>query len=65
MNVPGVSHMIERTTDIVAAAAVLSWFNPRIYEELSDYSQLAALLLPILGCAWLFVQITIRITKGK
>lgn len=57
--------MMERATDGVAILAVLSWVNPKIFAWLNDFSQIAALLLPILGCAWLAVQITIRITKGK
>ena len=65
MHVPGGSHMVEKATDWVALVAVLSWFNPRLFAWLNDVSSLAALLLPVLGCAWLFVQITIRITKGK
>jgi len=57
--------LIERATDWFAVFAVLTWINPRIYQVLSDYSQLAALLLPILGCAWLVVQISLRIVRGK
>lgn len=57
--------MMERATDGVAVLAVLTWINPKIYQQLSDYSQLAALLLPILGCAWLVVQISLRLVRGK
>lgn len=64
MHLPG-GTMIERVTDGVAVLAVLSWMNPSVYAWLADFSQLAALLLPILGCAWLAVQITVRIVKGK
>lgn len=56
--------MTERVTDGVAILAVLTWVNPAIYAWLSDFSTLAALLLPILGCAWLVVQISIKLTKG-
>lgn len=56
---------MERITDGVAILAVLSWVNPKIFEWLSDFSQLAALMLPILGCIWLGVQIAVRVTKGK
>lgn len=46
--------MMERATNTIAAGAVISpWWMP----SLADVSQTAALLLPILGCAWLLVQI--------
>lgn len=64
MQVPG-GTMVERATDGIAVLAVISWVNPGIYQWLSDFSQLAALLLPIFGCTWLGVQITVRISKGK
>lgn len=57
--------LIERATDGVAILAVVSWLNPGFYQWLSDFSQLAALMLPILGCLWLGVQITSRVVKGK
>ncbi len=46
--------MLERATNTIAAGAVISpWWMP----SLADVSQTAGLLLPILGCAWLIVQI--------
>jgi len=50
--------MMEKMTNTIAAGAVVSpWWMP----SLADISQLAALLLPILGCAWLIVQILSKI----
>ena len=65
MHLPPGGIVIERITDCVAMLAVISWLTPRFYQTLSDYSQLAALLLPILGCAWLAVQIIVRISRGN
>lgn len=65
MHLPPGGIVMERLTDGVAVLAVISWLNPGLYQALSDFSQLAALLLPILGCAWLSVQIAVRLWKGK
>lgn len=52
---------IEKATNVIAAGAAVSpWWMP----SLADISQNAALLLPILGCAWLIVQIISKMT-GK
>jgi hypothetical protein len=52
--------MIEKATNTIAAGAVTSpWWMP----SLADVSQTAALLLPILGCAWLIVQILHKLTN--
>ena len=49
-------------TNAIATAAVVSpWWMPSI----SDISQGAALMLPILGCAWLIVQILGKLLGGK
>lgn len=51
--------MLDKVTNTIAAGAVISpWWMPSI----SDVSQGAALLLPILGCAWLIVQIITKLT---
>lgn len=51
---------IEKATNVIAAGAAVSpWWMP----SLADISQTAALLLPILGCAWLLVQIITKITR--
>lgn len=65
MYLPPHGGMIERVTDGVAILGVLTWLNPKLFSMLSDYSQLAALLLPILGCFWLTVQIIVRIARGN
>lgn len=65
MHLPQHGGLIERVTDFVAVFGVLSWLNPRVFTIISDYSQLAGLLLPILGCFWLAVQIVVRIAKGN
>jgi hypothetical protein len=50
---------IEKVTNVIAAGAAVSpWWMP----SLADISQTAALLLPILGCAWLLVQILAKLT---
>lgn len=52
--------MMDRATNAIAAGAAVSpWWLP----SLADISQSAALMLPILGCAWLLVQIVTRITR--
>ena len=56
---------MERFTDAVAILAVLTGLNPDYYWYISQTSQFAALLLPILGCIWLGVQIWVRVVKGK
>jgi hypothetical protein len=53
-----VEAVIDKVTTTIAAGAVVSpWWMPSI----ADLSQNAALLLPILGCAWLLVQIITKI----
>ena len=52
----------ERVTNTVAGAAVISpWWMP----SLADVSSVAGLLLPIIGCAWLLLQIILKITERK
>lgn len=54
--------MIDRVTNTVAAGAVFSpWWMP----SLSELSQTAALLLPILGVIWLAVQIIAKIVSRR
>lgn len=65
MQVPPGESFMERITDAVAVLAVISGLNPGVYEWLSEISQVAALLVPILGCIWLGVQIWSRVTRGK
>lgn len=65
MQVPGGSTMLERATDVAAILAVISGINPGIYQWMRDFSELGALMFPILGCAWLGVQIYYRVFKGK
>ncbi|MBZ9873065.1 hypothetical protein LB542_19650 [Mesorhizobium sp. BR1-1-9] len=51
---------VDNVTNTIAAGAVTSpWWMP----SLADISSNAALLLPILGCAWLLVQIITKITS--
>jgi len=53
---------MERATNAIAAGAAVSpWWLP----SLADVSQTAALLLPVLGCAWLIVQIVTKITDRR
>lgn len=55
-----VEAVIDRVTNTIAAGAVTSpWWMP----SLADISSNAALLLPILGCAWLIVQIITKLTN--
>jgi hypothetical protein len=50
---------IDKVTNVIAAGAAVSpWWMP----SLADISQTAALLLPILGCAWLLVQILAKLS---
>lgn len=52
--------MIEKATNTIAAGAVVSpWWMP----SLADVSATAGLMLPILGCAWLIVQILHKLTN--
>lgn len=57
--------MMERLTDGIAILAVITGINPQVYFWLSEFSQLAALLMPILGCMWLGVQIWSRVTRDQ
>lgn len=45
--------MIERTTNYIAGGAASS---PLWLPSIADVSQAAATALPILGCAWLLLQ---------
>lgn len=65
MHLPGGNTMVERVTDGAAVLAVISGLNPGIYQWMRDFSELGALLFPVLGCAWLAVQIYYRVFKGK
>ena len=57
-----VEAMIERASNAVAAASVASpWWLP----ELQQASELAALFLPILGVAWLIIQIIAWLVKQR
>ena len=45
--------VVERVTNAVAGAAVVSpWWLPSV----TDVSKAATIALPILGCAWLIIQ---------
>lgn len=50
----------ERATDAIAVAGATS---PIWLPALSDVSQVAALLLPILGVVWLIVQIAMKLSE--
>jgi len=54
-------HIIERTTDVTAAAAVIS---PVWLPLLKDVSDVSSLLLPVAGLVWLLIQI-IGYTRRK
>lgn len=57
-----VEAMIERATNAVAAGAVASpWWLP----ELQQASEIAALFLPILGVAWLLLQMIAWIVRQR
>lgn len=54
--------MIEKTTNTIAAGAVISpWWMP----SLADVSATAGLMLPIIGCAWLLLQIISKLMERK
>lgn len=51
---------MQQTTNVIAGAAVASpWWLP----ALQNFSEIAALMLPIAGLIWLMVQIITHITK--
>lgn len=56
---------LERVTDVVATAGIASWFTPEIRLALEAVSEWAALLMPILGSAWLLVQIVFKFTRKE
>jgi hypothetical protein len=56
---------MERITDGVAILAVISGINPAIYQWMANISEIAALLMPIMGCIWLGVQVWVRVARGK
>ena len=62
---PAGGSIMERITDAIAIIAVITGVNPDFYYWLGQTSQIAALLLPVLGCLWLGVQIWARVAKGK
>jgi hypothetical protein len=52
--------MNEQTTTFVASGAITSyWWLP----ALQAWSEVAALLLPVLGATWLVVQIVFHVMK--
>jgi hypothetical protein len=54
--------MIERATNYIAAGAAASpWWLP----SLQEVSETAALLLPVIGCAWLILQIISKLIERK
>jgi hypothetical protein len=55
----------ERITDALAVLAVMSGVDPTMMQWLQSVSEIAALLMPPLGVAWLGVQIWVRVSKGK
>lgn len=52
----------EKITNWLAAGAIAS---PAWLPSLQDISQVAALLLPILGVIWLALQIFLKIREGR
>lgn len=54
--------MIDHTTTSIASAAVAS---PLWLPSLKDVSDTAALLLPILGAAWLVTQIVTKLLERR
>lgn len=57
-----VEAMMERATNAVAAGAVASpWWLP----SLTTVSEVAGLMLPILGVIWLCVQIIVKLNSRK
>ena len=60
-SLPTGGSMMERATDGLAVIAVITGINPEVYKSLSDFSEIGALLMPILGCVWLGVQIWSRV----
>lgn len=59
MSVTQILHdpVIERATNVIAAGAVASpWWLPM----LEEFSRTAQLCVPILGAAWLTVQIAVK-----
>ena len=52
--------MMNKVADGIAVGAISSpWWLPTLY----DVSNIAALLLPILGCIWLLIQGTVYIYR--
>lgn len=61
-----VSHITERATDGLAIASVATLATePSWLEVLQRYSEIAGLLMPILGAVWLAVQIYARVFRNK
>ena len=54
--------LVSKITDIVAIFAVIGWLNDTVYLWLEQFSEVAALLTPILGLVWLMIQMYIKIT---
>lgn len=59
---PDLHPISERLTDVAAIASVASpWWLP----WLSTTSEIAGLLLPVLGVIWLIVQIWVRVKHNR
>lgn len=57
-----VAAVMERATNAVAGAAVVSpWWLP----SMTQLSHGATIALPILGCAWLLIQIYFKVTEKR
>lgn len=54
--------MHERLTDIVAAGALIS---PVWLPSLHEWSEMAGLLVPILGGLWLVIQIVVKLDQWR
>ena len=56
------SKAAERITDAIAVAGIASWLTPEFRDVLASFSELAALLVPILSVIWLTVQIVPKVS---
>lgn len=59
-----VAHLADTPTDkITAGVAGAAILSPTVLSSLRDFSEVAALLAPILGVVWLLVQIAVKLIE--
>lgn len=56
---------MEKVTDAIAVAGVGTIFFPELWSWMQSFSEVAALLMPPMGVAWLAVQIWAKVIAPR